>query len=283
MLDLTVVVPVRNAEGFIEECLKSIMLAEPAELIVVDGNSSDATVEIARRFTDRIISDEGRGVAAARMMGAAAANHKTIALIDVDIVLQEGALADLLKEFQTGGYTALQAGLHSAAGPGYWGQALAFHHNHGRSKHWPGVMATLFDREVFLGHGLDEEFASGEDIELRWRLQREGLKLGVSRQTIVTHRFEDTFTCARGQFVADGEGLARMVGKHGWRALMLLGIPAAGMVRGIGISLLERQPQWIPYFVTYGIYNYVAAAGILGKLLPKQLKGKAPGIEYGQA
>jgi hypothetical protein len=216
-------------------------------------------------------------------MGAAAATRKTIALIDVDIVLPERALADLLKEFQSGGYTALQAGLLSAAGRGYWGQALAFHHNHGRSKHWPGVMATLFDREVFLSHGLDEEFASGEDIELRWRLQREGLKLGVSQQTIVTHRFDDTFACARGQFVADGEGLARMVGKHGWRALILLGIPAAGMVRGVGISLLERQPQWIPYFLTYGILNYVAAAGILGRMLPQQLKGKAPGIEYGQA
>ena len=253
MLDLTVIVPVRNAEGFIASCLRSIVQAQPAELIVVDGNSTDRTVDIARRFTQHVLSDDGRGVAAARMLGAAAASRQTIALIDVDIVLPDGALAHLLDEFRTGGYTTLQAGLHSAANPGYWGQALAFHHNHGRSKHWPGVMATIFDRDVFLEHGLDEGFASGEDIELRWRLQRAGAKLGVSRRTIVTHRFEDTFACARGQFVADGEGLARMVVKHGWRAVVLLGIPAAGAVRGIGLSLLHRQPRWIPYFLTYGV------------------------------
>lgn len=282
VLDLTVVVPVRNAEGFIEDCLHSITLAEPAELIVVDGNSSDRTVEIARRYTDRVFSDEGKGVAAARMMGAAAATRNTIALIDVDIVLPEGALAALLDEFHSGGYTALQAGLHSAAGPGYWGQALAFHHNNGRSKHWPGVMATIFDREVFLAHGLDENFASGEDIELRWRLQRAGSKLGVSQRTVVTHRFEDTFTCARGQFEADGEGLARMVVKHGWRALMLLGIPAAGTVRGIGISLLQRQTRWIPYFLTYGILNYVAAARILGETAQRQLRPGTSGTIYGE-
>lgn len=283
MLDLTVIVPVRNAEGFIESCLRSIAESQPAELIVVDGNSTDRTVEIARRYTERVYSDDGRGVAAARMLGAAAASQKTIALIDVDIVLPDGALANLLEEFQSGGYTALQAGLHSAAGPGYWGQALAFHHNHGRSKHWPGVMATIFDRDVFLHHGLDEQFASGEDIELRWRLQRAGSKLGVSRRTIVTHRFEDTFACAQGQFIADGQGLARMVLKHGWRAAMLLGIPAAGAVRGIGLSLLHRQPRWIPYFITYGLLNYTAAAGILFGELGRLRAPDAPMVEHAKA
>lgn len=283
MLDLAVIVPVRNAEGFIEECLRSIARSQPAELIVVDGNSTDRTVEIARRYTELVFSDEGKGVAAARMLGAAAASQKTIALIDVDIVLPDGALAALLDEFRSGGYTALQAGLHSAAGPGYWGQALAFHHNHGRSKHWPGVMATVFDRAAFLEHGLDERFASGEDIELRWRLQRAGSKLGVSERTTVTHRFEDTFACARGQFVADGQGLARMVFKHGWRAMMLLGIPAAGAMRGIGLSLFHRQPRWIPYFLTYGVINYVAAAGIVGGQFRRRLTHHAPSVEHGSA
>jgi glycosyltransferase involved in cell wall biosynthesis len=283
VLDLTVIVPVRNAENFIEACLRSIAQAHPAEVIVIDGNSTDRTVEIARRYTDRVFSDDGRGVAAARMLGAKVASRKTIALIDVDIVLPDGALADLLTEFESGGYTALQAGLLSAAGPGYWGQALAFHHNNGRSKHWPGVMATIFDRDVFLGHGLDEEFASGEDIELRWRLQRAGSKLGVSKRTIVTHRFEDTFACARGQFVADGQGLARMVFKHGWQAILLLGIPAAGAVRGIGLSLLYRQPRWVPYFLTYGIVNYVAAVGILGGGLRQRFTPDSPTVQHGRA
>jgi glycosyltransferase involved in cell wall biosynthesis len=281
VLDLTVIVPVRNAEGFIGACLSSIVRSHPAELIVVDGNSTDRTVEIARRYTDQVLSDNGRGVAAARMLGATAASRATIALIDVDIVLPEGALDDLLEEFRAGGYTALQAGLRSIAGPGYWGQALAFHHNHGRSKHWPGVMATIFDRDVFLGHGLDEQFASGEDIELRWRLQRAGAKLGVSQRTIVAHRFDDSFACARGQFIADGQGLARMALKHGWRAVILLGIPAGGTARGIGLSLLGGQPRWIPYFLTYGIVNYVAAAGMIGDQLRRLLSHDSPGFDHG--
>lgn len=269
MLDLSVIVPVRNAAGFIEECLASISRSEPREIIVVDGNSTDKTREIAQRYPVRILSDEGQGVAAARMIGVRAATSRAVALIDVDIVLPDGALAQLFDEYREGEYTGLQFGLHSASGPGYWGQALVYHHNNGRSKNWPGLMATIYDRATLLDIGLDESFSSGEDIEFRWRLQRSGAKLGVSRRTVVTHRFEDTFECARGQFSADGEGLARMVNKFGWRAAHLVGIPAAGAVRGIALTLRQRQPQWILYYVVYAVLNYVAMLGIFaGRLKP---------------
>jgi glycosyltransferase involved in cell wall biosynthesis len=283
MLDLSVVVPVRNAEFFIDECLASIVRSQPREIIVVDGNSTDRTLEIAQRYPVQILSDEGRGVAAARMLGVRAARAGAVALIDVDIILPDGALEQLFDEFRGGHYTALQAGLHSEAGPGYWGQALVYHHNNGRSKNWPGVMATIFSRDALLTHELDASFASGEDIELRWRLQRAGAKLGVSRRTTVTHRFDDTFECARGQFVADGQGLARMVLKYRWRAGMLLAIPAAGAARGILLSLVRRQPRWIPYYVTYAILNYTALLGTFAGRLRQRIGALEKRVDYGHA
>lgn len=282
MLDLTVVVPVRNAEHFIDACLASIVRAAPREIIVVDGNSTDATVERARQYPVTILSDEGRGVAAARLMGVQRAATDVVALIDVDIVLPDGALAALFDEFTEGGYTALQAGLHSVSGNGYWGQALAFHHNTGRSKNWPGVMATIFRRQALLDYGFDERFASGEDIELRWRLKRGHERLGVSQRTFVDHRFEDTFTCARSQFEADGQGLARMVLKYRWQALPLLGIPAAGAARGIAVCVRRGQPKWIPYYISYALLNYAAIIGTLRRGLGAVPADGEPQVGYGR-
>jgi glycosyltransferase involved in cell wall biosynthesis len=257
MLDLSVVVPVRNAEALIEECLDSIVRSGVTDIVVVDGMSIDGTLEILQRYPVRVLSDEGHGLPAARLLGAQAATHRNVALVDADVVLPEGALAALLREFQEGGYTALQAGLHSVGGSGYWSQALAYHHRTGRSKNWFGLVATIFERDVLIAHGFDQRFQSGEDIELRWRLQQQGLRAGVSEQTVVLHRFEEGWHFAKGQWLADGRGLGRMVRKHRWRGVRLALLPAAACARGVLLSLVRLQPRWVPYFLCYTAYNYV--------------------------
>jgi glycosyltransferase involved in cell wall biosynthesis len=267
-LPVSVIVPVRNAEHLIAQCLTAIFRAGPQEVIVVDGNSVDGTREVAQQYPIQLLSDNGAGVPAARMMGIEMAVSEIVVLVDVDIVFPEGALEDLYTEFVLGQYDALQAGLISSPlGPGYWGRALTVHHNRGRSKNWPGVMATIFRREVLRTHRFDESFRSGEDIELRWRLQKANLKVGVSQKTFVKHLFGDTFAFAKDQFVADGQGLGRMVAKYGWPAAKLLLLPAAGCARGISISLLHLEPGWIPYYLVYLYYNYVSMPGSLRERL----------------
>jgi glycosyltransferase involved in cell wall biosynthesis len=256
-LPISVVVPVRNAELFLEECLASIARQGPGEIVVVDGLSTDRTLEIARRYTDRVISDGGRGVAAARRMGVAEASSRWVALVDADVVFPDGTLRRLFDEFQVGSYFGLQAALHSVSGDGYWGRALAQHHRTGRSKNWFGLVATVFGRDAFLEIGLDENFLSGEDIELRVRLEQAGARIGVSSRTEVIHRFGDSFRFAQGQWLADGQGLARTVGKHGWRTAWLLALPLAAAVRGIGLTFARLEPIWVPYYVCFLVFNYI--------------------------
>jgi len=258
LTDLTVVIPVRNAERLLPACMESAVREKPRAIIVVDGESTDRTVEIAREHGAVVVSDEGRGLPVARQLGAELAGTRYVALVDADVVLHEGALYQLREEFEDGGYTALQAGLLSTGGPGYWGRALAQHHQWGRSKNWFGLVATIFERDQLLRHGFDDRFASGEDIELRWRLEQGGHKIGVSKRTVVEHRFEPGWDFARGQWRADGEGLARMVSKHGLRGTVLLGMPLAAALLGIALSLVRRQPKWVPYYLCYAFFNYTA-------------------------
>ena len=262
-LEVTVVVPARNAQDMLVECLASIARQQPTEVILVDGLSTDRTVEIARSFGARVLSDEGRGLPAARSIGARAASTHLVALVDADVILPDGSLAALIREFRDGGYAALQAGLESEAGPGYWGQALAEHHRTGKSRYWFGLVATVFERDTLLAHGFDADFESGEDIELRWRLAAAGSKAGVSRTTVVRHRFDDTWDFARGQFRADGKGLARMVRKHRLGGARLLLLPAAAAARGVVLSVVRRAPRWVPYYIAFGVFNYTAMVGEL--------------------
>ena len=255
-IPVSVVVPARNAAHWLPECLASIRAQHPAEIIVVDGCSSDSTVEIAEAAGALVLSDGGRGVPAARMMGARAASCEMLALIDADVLLPEGALASLLSEFTIGRYDGLQFGLASKSdSEDYWGQALAWHHNHSRVRSWFCVCATLIRRDVLLEFGFDESFRSGEDIELRVRLQQAGARVGVSGTTMVAHRFSGGFDTARDQWVQDGAGLARTAAKHPGHAGWVVALPLLATVRGMGLSIL-RAPRYLPYWIGFLGYNY---------------------------
>jgi glycosyltransferase involved in cell wall biosynthesis/O-antigen/teichoic acid export membrane protein len=262
-LRVSVVVPARNAAAWLGECLESISSQHPHEMIVVDGCSTDDTAAIARDCGATVISDEGRGLPAARMLGARSATGEVVALIDADVVLPSKSLPRLLTEFESGGYDGLQFGLASEAdGPGYWGAALAWHHNHSRVRKWFGVSATLMRRDVLLDVGFDDDFRSGEDVELRIRLEQAGYRLGVSDSVVVRHRFDDTFDYARDQWLQDGAGMARTVRKHTGRAGWLVMLPLLATVRGVGLSLV-RAPRFLPYWMGFLLYNYRAMAGEL--------------------
>ncbi|MFF2028930.1 glycosyltransferase [Arthrobacter sp. NPDC058192] len=262
-LNVSVVVPARNAAAWLGECLESIRDQHPHEMIVVDGCSTDDSAAIARECGATVVSDEGRGLPAARMLGARNASGEVVALIDADVVLPPESLRGLLAEFESGGYDGLQFGLASEAdGPGYWGAALAWHHNHSRVRHWFGVSATLMRRDVLLAVGFDDDFRSGEDVELRIRLEQAGYRLGVSDSVVVRHRFKDTFDYARDQWLQDGAGSARTVRKHPGRAGWMAALPLLATVRGMGMSLL-RAPRFLPYWVGFFLYNYRAMFGEL--------------------
>jgi len=53
---VTVVVPTKNAERTLGACLASVrqQTGHAVELIVVDNHSTDASVEIARRYADAV-------------------------------------------------------------------------------------------------------------------------------------------------------------------------------------------------------------------------------------
>lgn len=273
-LQISAVVPARNAEDWIESCLRAIRENDPAEIILVDGGSTDRTVELAQPWVDKVIDDGGAGVAAARMMGVASASQPWIALVDADVVLPPTALRDLDRERCDRQLVALQAGLHSVGAGDYWSQSLADHHNRGNSRQWFGVCASLIARDLLLAHPLDGQLRSGEDIDLRIRLNRAGFRIGVSEGMVGLHRFADGFAFAGKQWLADGAGLGRMVRKHGRSALINAMIPFAAAALGLARGMREALRPW-PYFAGFALGNYIGLwRGLTDRSVPARGRGR---------
>lgn len=85
---ISVVIPAYNEEASILSCLRSIYKQSraPDEVIVVDNNSTDHTVEIVQKNFPRakIVSESRQGIASARDAGFRAATGDIVARTDAD-------------------------------------------------------------------------------------------------------------------------------------------------------------------------------------------------------
>jgi len=98
---VSVVIPTLNEERFIAECIRSIRAqGVPCEIIVVDGGSSDRTVDVACEVADVVLSVNVRGVGVQRDAGSRYAHGDVIVSADADNVYAEGWLRSLLENFE---------------------------------------------------------------------------------------------------------------------------------------------------------------------------------------
>lgn len=89
-MKVSIVIPVYNEAEHLSACLAAIasQTARPHEVIVVDNNSTDATVAVAKSFDFVTFLNEPRqGVVHARNHGFDAANGDIIGRIDADTIL----------------------------------------------------------------------------------------------------------------------------------------------------------------------------------------------------
>jgi glycosyltransferase involved in cell wall biosynthesis len=101
---ISVVTPVRNGERFIEETIESVLAQDYARLeyFVVDGGSTDRTLEILGRFHRRITILHGpdAGQADALNRGLARARGEIFGWLNADDLYVPGALAQVANAFQ---------------------------------------------------------------------------------------------------------------------------------------------------------------------------------------
>lgn len=102
-VDLSVVIPAHNAEGFICEAIQSVFMQTGVslEVIVVDNLSTDRTVDVvAATFGDSVLltSESTPGPGPARNAGVRLARGKHLAFLDADDVWLAGKTERQLQE-----------------------------------------------------------------------------------------------------------------------------------------------------------------------------------------
>jgi glycosyltransferase involved in cell wall biosynthesis len=200
---VSVIVCSHNGAGSLADCLEGIAsLDYPSfEVIVVDDGSNDATGEVAKKFSVRLIQTENRGLGAARNTGLEKARGEVVAYIDDDATPDRDWLrylvGTLLSTPHVGvggpnippeGQGAVAAAV--ARAPGGPTHVLLTDRD---AEHIPGCNMAFWRSALIDVDGFDPRFrVAGDDVDICWRLHERGWTLGFSPSAVVWHRRRDS-------------------------------------------------------------------------------------------
>lgn len=118
MTEITIIIPVYNAEKTLKKCLYSVKKQnyKNYEVVIVDDYSTDHSASIAEEYGYKLIRlKENSGSGKARNIGAKEAKTKLIAFTDSDCMLPEDWLSRIIKSFENkkvkficGGYSGVE-------------------------------------------------------------------------------------------------------------------------------------------------------------------------------
>ena len=105
---VSVIMPSYNSKKYIKKAIDSVLEQTYSnfELIIVDGNSTDGTLDILDEYKKqdrriKVIQDEGRGIGAALQLGCQIASGKFIARMDSDDIAINTRFEKQLKIFHS--------------------------------------------------------------------------------------------------------------------------------------------------------------------------------------
>ena len=215
--EVSVVVCAYNAADTLEDCLTSLeSLTYPrTQIIVVNDGSRDNTATVARRHPGvQVIDLLNGGLSAARNAGLAAATGAIVAYTDADCRVDQDWLTYLVQPL-------LRPDTVGAGGPNlvpaddpWMAQCVArapggpthVMLDDRTAEHVPGCNMA-FRREALLAvDGFNPVYLrAGDDVDICWRLQARGLRIGFAPAALVWHHHRASVQAFWRQQVGYGE------------------------------------------------------------------------------
>jgi len=197
---VSIIVPEYNAQDYLNLSLPAIRQSNYPnyELIVVDDNSTDLSLETAEQFAHLVVKNPSRlGPGQARNLGVAASRGSILIFLDADVKVTQDTVATLVNILLGDSEIAAVFGSYDTdpSEKNFMSQYKNLHHHYvhqtgkaDASTFWSGCGAVW--KKMFLAMGgFSSEYASPsiEDVELGYKIKESGSKIRLAKDAQVTH------------------------------------------------------------------------------------------------
>ncbi len=264
--EVSIIIPVYNDPKRLNKCLQALLRSDfkSFECQVVDDNSNEDTLSVARQFPVEIIElSQNSGPAHARNSGAKASSANILVFIDSDVLVFPDTISKIVRAFREHKDVAAIIGSYDDQ-PQETSfvsefKNLLHHYVHQNSSEqastfWSGCGAIR--KNVFMeAGGFSELFKRPaiEDIELGYRLRNTHHKIMLKKEIQVKHLKRWTFWGLIKTDVLD-RGIP-------WTHLMLRD---KSIVNDLNVSMSQRLSVFLVYLL---LFTAIVFAGFFKELL----------------
>ena len=187
---ISVIIPTFMEEQYIAILLSQLAKTEhPIEVIVVDSASQDKTVEIAKRFTEKVYQINERGIAKARNYGANHASGNLLVFLDTDVKLPINFVEKLFDTFNDVTVVGATCRIMPEHGTFFEKAFFKFYNiliqiTAKFKPHARGEFFTVRKREFMQVGGFDDSLPCLEDHDLAHRLSKLGKFVFINDLTV---------------------------------------------------------------------------------------------------
>jgi glycosyltransferase involved in cell wall biosynthesis len=177
---VSVVIPTYNSEKTLTKCLESTknQTYKNIEIIVVDKNSGDKTVEVAKSYGVKVFVIDARERSEQKNFGVKQSKGKYVYIVDSDFIVAPEVIAEAIRRCEDENYDAVC--VHNTSDPtvSFWSKVRKFERDCYKNDEL-NVAARFFKKEVFeaIG-GFNESLVAAEDYDFHNRLLEKRFKVG---------------------------------------------------------------------------------------------------------